>query len=49
VPDEVWALAAEHFDEETLAALVMGIAAINAWNRIGVATRMVPESARRTR
>ncbi|HEU5156772.1 MAG TPA: carboxymuconolactone decarboxylase family protein [Streptosporangiaceae bacterium] len=48
VPDEVWAQAAKHFDEESLAALVMAIATINAWNRIGVATRMVPESARRT-
>jgi alkylhydroperoxidase family enzyme len=36
-------------DEETLAALVTAIAAINARNRIGVATRMVPESARRAR
>jgi AhpD family alkylhydroperoxidase len=49
VPDEVWARAAKHFDEESLAALVMAIAAINAWNRIGVATRMVPESARQAR
>src|SRR3954470_8996711 len=31
VPDEVWERAAKHFDEETLAALVMAIAAINAW------------------
>jgi AhpD family alkylhydroperoxidase len=47
VPDEVWERAAKHFDDEKLAALVMAIATINAWNRIGVATRMVPESARR--
>jgi AhpD family alkylhydroperoxidase len=46
VPDEVWDQAARHFDEENLAALVMAIATINAWNRIGVGTRMVPESAR---
>lgn len=46
VPDDVWAKAAEHYDEETLAALVMAIAAINAWNRIGVATQLTPGSRR---
>jgi AhpD family alkylhydroperoxidase len=44
VPDDVWAQATKHFDERSMAALVMAIATINAWNRIGVATRMVPES-----
>ncbi len=44
VPDEVWAEAAAHFDDEELAQLVMLLATINAWNRIGVGTRMVPES-----
>jgi len=44
VPDEVWQQAAKHYDEQRLAELVMLIATINAWNRIGVATRMVPES-----
>ena len=44
VPDQVWDRAARHFDQETLAQLVMLIATINAWNRIGVGTRMVPES-----
>jgi alkylhydroperoxidase family enzyme len=44
VPDEVWAQAVKHFDETDLAALVTAIATINAWNRFGVATRMVPES-----
>src|SRR3954453_18939394 len=44
VPDEVWANAAKHFGEQDLAALVAAVAAINAWNRFGVATRMVPES-----
>jgi AhpD family alkylhydroperoxidase len=46
VPDEVWAEAARHFDDEALGALVMAIATINAWNRIGVATRPVPGSHR---
>jgi AhpD family alkylhydroperoxidase len=41
VPDEVWAEAATHYDEAALAALVIDIAAINAWNRINAATRQV--------
>ncbi|MFA1542462.1 carboxymuconolactone decarboxylase family protein [Actinomadura monticuli] len=39
VPDDVWNDAADHYDEESLAALVMVIAAINAWNRINVTVR----------
>ncbi|MFJ6518196.1 carboxymuconolactone decarboxylase family protein [Streptomyces filamentosus] len=39
VPDEIWDGAAEHFDERSLAALVMAIASANAWNRVNVATR----------
>jgi AhpD family alkylhydroperoxidase len=46
VPDEVWQEASEHYDEESLAALVVAIATINAWNRISVTTRMVPGSYR---
>ena len=41
VPDEVWAEAATHYDKAALAALVIDIAAINAWNRINAATRQV--------
>lgn len=44
VPDHVWSAAAEHYDPEELAQLVMLLAIINAWNRIGVGTRMVPDS-----
>ncbi len=44
VPDEVWDEAAKHFDEQRLAALVWTITCINAWNRIGVTLRLVPES-----
>ncbi|MDS1269773.1 carboxymuconolactone decarboxylase family protein [Lipingzhangella sp. LS1_29] len=47
VPAEVWDEAAHHYDEETLAALVIAIAQINAWNRIGVTTRQVAGSHRR--
>jgi AhpD family alkylhydroperoxidase len=36
VSDEVWANAAKHYDEDQLAALVAGIALINAFNRINV-------------
>jgi len=39
VPDWIWAEAERHFDENQLAALVIEIAAINAWNRLNVTTR----------
>jgi AhpD family alkylhydroperoxidase len=41
VPDEVWDEAARHYDEAQLAALVLAIASINAWNRLNVATRQI--------
>jgi AhpD family alkylhydroperoxidase len=41
VPDAVWNEAARHYDERALAALILGIAAINVWNRLNVATRQV--------
>lgn len=39
VPDEIWAEAAQHYDDKGLTALVIGIAAINTWNRLNVMTR----------
>lgn len=39
VPDEVWDQAAHHYSEPQLAALVVAIATINAFNRINAATR----------
>ena len=42
VPDDVWAAAAKHYDEEGLAGLLIAIVAINAWNRFNVSTRQVP-------
>jgi AhpD family alkylhydroperoxidase len=36
VPDEVWANAAKHYDENQLVALVATIATINAFNRFNV-------------
>jgi AhpD family alkylhydroperoxidase len=44
VPDEIWAAAGKHVGDTGLAELVMAITTINAWNRICVATRMVPDS-----
>lgn len=44
VPDDVWAEARRHFGDEDLAQLVMVITTINAWNRVCVTVRMVPES-----
>ncbi|MFD5032797.1 carboxymuconolactone decarboxylase family protein [Streptomyces sp. NPDC058405] len=42
VPDEVYERAAAQFDETELAQLIAAITVINAWNRFGVSTRMVP-------
>jgi AhpD family alkylhydroperoxidase len=41
VPDDVWSEAARHYDDAQLAALVVAIASINAWNRLNVATRQI--------
>lgn len=41
VPDSVWNEAASHFDEKSLAGLVIGISAVNVWNRLNVSTRQV--------
>jgi AhpD family alkylhydroperoxidase len=41
VPDDIWAEAARHYDEQQLAALVIAIASINTWNRLNASTRAV--------
>jgi AhpD family alkylhydroperoxidase len=41
VPDEVWDEAARHYSEPQLAALVVAIATINAFNRVNAATRQM--------
>jgi AhpD family alkylhydroperoxidase len=41
VSDEVWQEASRHFDERTLAAIVVHIATVNLYNRVNVATRQV--------
>ena len=39
VSDEIWNEAAKHYDEASLAALVVSIANINVWNRLNVAVK----------
>ncbi|MGH7642436.1 MAG: carboxymuconolactone decarboxylase family protein [Candidatus Dormibacteria bacterium] len=39
VPDDVWTEAARHYDETALAALIIEIALINAFNRLNVTIR----------
>ncbi|MEU2426255.1 carboxymuconolactone decarboxylase family protein [Streptomyces sp. NPDC007851] len=46
VPDAVYARAAEVFDENQVAALIWAATVINAYNRIAIATRMVPGAYR---
>jgi AhpD family alkylhydroperoxidase len=46
VPDDVYAEAARYFDETELGNLLGAIVAINAWNRVGVGTKLAPEIER---
>jgi len=39
VPDDAWANATKHYDDDQLMALVCQIALINAFNRMNVMTR----------
>jgi len=41
VPADIWEEAARHYTDEQLAALVISIALINAWNRLQAVTRQV--------
>lgn len=43
VPDDVYAEAARHFDTQQLGGIIMAIVTINAWNRIAISTRMMPQ------
>lgn len=45
VPDDVHEAARAELDEEELATLTFAIVAINAWNRLAIATRMQPSGA----
>lgn len=42
VPDEVYDRVMKHFDERQFMVLIMAINTINSWNRIGIATRLLP-------
>ncbi|GAA0924433.1 carboxymuconolactone decarboxylase family protein [Kribbella koreensis] len=42
VPDDVYEIAANAFDEKELAQLISLIIMINAWNRVGVTCRIEP-------
>jgi AhpD family alkylhydroperoxidase len=44
VPDEVYNEARNYFDEKQMAEIIMQIVTINAWNRIGVSTRLMPSA-----
>ena len=41
VPDDIWNEAARHYEETTLAGLVLAIANINLWNRLNIATGQI--------
>ncbi|KAA2258067.1 carboxymuconolactone decarboxylase family protein [Solihabitans fulvus] len=41
VPDEIWDAAAEHYDEQQLAALVLMIGVTNLFNRINATTKQI--------
>jgi len=43
VSDATYSKALELLGEKTLAQTIMAIIAINAWNRIGISTHMMPE------
>jgi AhpD family alkylhydroperoxidase len=42
VPDDVWEEAKRHYDELTLAALVVHVSMTNVWNRLNVTTGQIP-------
>jgi AhpD family alkylhydroperoxidase len=42
VPDEVYAQAREHFDEQQLMKLTLAVVAINGWNRFNIAFNNPP-------
>jgi len=45
VPDEIWSEATKHYEEPTLAALILSIAMINVWNRLNATVKQVAGAA----
>jgi AhpD family alkylhydroperoxidase len=45
VPDALWAEVTRHYDERSLAALILDIGQINLWNRLNAAVGQVPGSS----
>lgn len=45
VPDEIWDEAADHYDEQQLAALILWIGVTNLFNRLNATTRQVAGAA----
>ncbi|MFD3270779.1 carboxymuconolactone decarboxylase family protein [Paenibacillus dendritiformis] len=43
VPDDVYNEAARHFEPGELGNIIMAIITINAWNRIAISTRKMPQ------
>jgi AhpD family alkylhydroperoxidase len=44
VPDSVYEEMEKYYNDEKIAQILMAIITINAWNRIGITTNMVPGS-----
>ncbi|HEV3076999.1 MAG TPA: hypothetical protein VHB47_21430 [Thermoanaerobaculia bacterium] len=42
VSDEVYDQVRPHFNEKDLSDLTLAVSAINAWNRLSIAARIVP-------
>ena len=49
VPDSVYEQVHAHFSEKELSDLTVAVAAINAWNRLSIASRTVPGTYRPTK
>ncbi|GAA4843218.1 carboxymuconolactone decarboxylase family protein [Paenibacillus vulneris] len=43
VPDDVYEEVESYFNQKQIAEIIMQIVTINAWNRIGVSTRLMPQ------
>jgi AhpD family alkylhydroperoxidase len=44
VPDEVYEIARQYFDEKELVNITLAVIAINGWNRLAISFRSVPGS-----